>query len=139
MKRSISRMVTGSAAALAVLAGTQIAAAPAHARATCAIQPYGLIGDYWRAMGGENSWFGCATRTEYTPPNFLHGRKQTFEHGQIAWSPDQGPNMIVAAFDKNGVAVFRWGPTNPFNYDYFVVDFGPGTPEVRAPYKNGPR
>jgi hypothetical protein len=47
--------------------------------------------------------------------------------------------MIVAAFNKNGVAVFRWGPTNPFNYDDFVVDFGPGTPEVRKPYRNMPR
>ncbi|GAA2358726.1 hypothetical protein GCM10010404_09880 [Nonomuraea africana] len=112
------RAVTLGLAAALVFAG---AAAPAQAKTSaCEIQPYGLIGDYWRTMGGENGVFGCPKATEKGIAN-SNGRRQTFANGQIAWSPDQGGKMIVAGYGKGGDAVVRWGPTNPFHYDYFEI------------------
>ncbi|GAA0359619.1 hypothetical protein GCM10009530_06180 [Microbispora corallina] len=116
MTRTASALLLGAAALATVLP----AASPAQAATACSIKPYGLIGDYWTAMGGANGVFGCPTSAEYSLPN-KNGRKQRFTNGQIAWSPDQGPNMIVAAYEANGKAVFRWGPTTPFNYDYWRV------------------
>ncbi|MBE3009410.1 hypothetical protein IL992_09385 [Microbispora sp. NEAU-D428] len=106
--------------ATALATALPAAASPAQAATACKIQPYGLIGDYWRSMGGATGVFGCPTTEEYSIPN-ENGRKQRFTNGQIAWSPDQGPRMIVAAYEQNGKAVFRWGPTTPFNYDYWRV------------------
>ncbi|NUR86187.1 MAG: hypothetical protein HOY71_19070 [Nonomuraea sp.] len=117
-------------------------AAPASATtASCAVQPYGLIGDYWRSLGGENAIIGCATGTENGVPN-RNGRRQNFDDGQIAWSPDQGPKMMVAAYSakvggRNGL-VFRWGPTTPFNYDYFKVTLSGGLRGTMT-LKNQPR
>lgn len=117
-------MVKKAVLALA-LAVPAIAASPAHAATTaCKIQPYGFIGDYWHTLGGESAIIGCPTRAEYGIPN-RNGRRQDFENGQIAWSPDQGGKMIVAAYGatvsgRPGV-VLRWGPTDPFNYDYFKI------------------
>jgi hypothetical protein len=116
--KSISRAAL-ALAATAVLAGG-LPATAAHARTTCSIQPYGLIGNYWQSLGGAGGPLGCATTTEYSLPN-QNGRKQRFQGGQVAWSPDQGPNMIVAAYKVNGHAVFRWGPSTPFNYDYWHI------------------
>ncbi|MFD1938819.1 LGFP repeat-containing protein [Nonomuraea mangrovi] len=114
MRRAIT---LGMVAALAV-AG---AATPAQARtSSCAIQPYGLIGEYWQTMGGEGGVFGCPASTEKGIAN-SNARRQTFANGQIAWSPDQGGRMIVAAYGKDGRAYVRWGPSNPFNYDYFEI------------------
>ncbi|MEW9531083.1 LGFP repeat-containing protein [Microbispora sp. NPDC049125] len=115
MNRMTSALVLGAATLATLLPATS----PAHASA-CKIQPYGLIGDYWSSMGGAGGVFGCPTSAEYSLPN-QNGRKQRFAGGQIAWSPDQGSKMIVAAYAVNGKAVFRWGPTTPFNYDYFRV------------------
>lgn len=90
----------------------------------CGIQPYGLIGEHWRAHGGENSPFACPTTEEYGFPD-RPDRRQDFVGGQIGFSPNQGPRMIVAAYGEhvNGVlhATFTWGLTHPFNYDVFIV------------------
>ncbi|GIH26303.1 hypothetical protein Aph01nite_46130 [Acrocarpospora phusangensis] len=137
MGTKIWRTATATGMTAAALLSVAVTAPPAAAR-TCAIQPYGLIGDYWRALGGADSWFGCATVEEYTPAN-MTGRKQRFEHGQIAWSPKQGERMIVAAFQKNKQAVFRWGPTDPFHYEYFQVtgDLSNGGTVLGTPMPGG--
>ncbi|MFI6743797.1 LGFP repeat-containing protein [Nonomuraea sp. NPDC050451] len=118
MNRS-TRTLAAAVTFAATVASGLAAAAPAQA-GTCAIQPYGLIGDYWRSLGAGNGPLGCPTGKEYSLPN-QNGRKQRFEGGQVAFSPDQGTNMIVAAYESNGKAVFRWGPTSPFNYDYWRI------------------
>ena len=43
--------------------------------------------------------------------------------GQIVWSPDQGPNMVVAVYVRPGtrLVTIDWGPTTPYNYDLFIV------------------
>ncbi|WP_433430565.1 LGFP repeat-containing protein [Nonomuraea sp. CA-141351] len=120
MNRSTRVLAAATTLAATVVSGLAIAA-PAQARTTtCAIQPYGAIGDFWRSLGGERSPLGCPTSEEKGVPN-QNGRRQRFAGGQVAWSPDQGSNMIVAAYESNGKAVFRWGPTNPFNYDYWRI------------------
>lgn len=120
----MTRKAVLALAAIATLAAPVAATTPAAASTACKIQPYGYIGDYWHTLGGENSLMGCPTRAEYGIPN-RNGRRQDFANGQIAWSPDQGGKMIVAAYGatvggRPGV-VLRWGPTDPFNYDYFKI------------------
>ncbi|MBF8194472.1 hypothetical protein ITP53_54235 [Nonomuraea sp. K274] len=89
-------------------------------------KPYGLIGDKWRAAGGEDSVFGCPARTEY---GFTtnKSRRQDFRNGQIAWVPALGPKMLVRTYESGGKAVFQWGPTGR-DWDYF---------EVRYSFDNG--
>ncbi|NBF00335.1 hypothetical protein FE391_44445 [Nonomuraea sp. KC401] len=89
--------------------------------------PYGLIGDRWRASGGENSAYGCPTRAEY---GFTtnKARRQDFENGQIGWSPTLGPKAMIRAYRTRGKANFQWGPTGR-DWDYF---------EVRYAFNNGP-
>lgn len=124
----MNRTLRVAATAALVVAGSAFAAHPASA-SSCSIQPYGLIGDYWQSLGGENAIIGCPTDEERGVPN-RNGRRQNFDDGQIAWSPDQGPKMMVAAYSakvggRNGL-VFRWGPTTPFNYDYVKVTLSGG-------------
>ena len=91
----------------------------------CEFEPYGLIGDRWRLEGGANSYFGCPTsRVEedvHDEFGTLRGRRMYFTNGQMVWSPGQGPNMLVRAFENGGMIAFEWGPTDPFNYDRFIV------------------
>jgi hypothetical protein len=95
-----------------------------HQEPAC-FQPNGPIGDRWHGMGGEVSSLGCAiSPSEYDVTDqfgVLLGRRRDFQGGQIAWSPNQGPKMVVTAYEKDHVAVFEWGPTDPFNYDFFIV------------------
>lgn len=91
---------------------------------TCQFEPYGLIGDRWREEGGANS-FGCPTGPdEYAITNEFGvsvGRRRDFANGQIAWSPKQGGRMLTWVYRQGEWAVFEWGPTDPFNYDCFLV------------------
>ncbi|MCK2216962.1 hypothetical protein MF672_024675 [Actinomadura sp. ATCC 31491] len=124
----MNRTLRVAATAALLVTGSALAAPPASA-SSCSIQPYGLIGDYWRSLGGADAIIGCPTGEERGVPN-REGRRQTFDDGQIAWSPDQGPKMMVAAYSarvggRNGL-VFRWGPTSPFSYDYYRVTLSGG-------------
>ncbi|MER6826371.1 hypothetical protein ABT352_10320 [Streptosporangium sp. NPDC000563] len=121
-RRAILSVTTAlaSAAALAV-------ALPAHAETTkasgCSIQPYGLIGARWAQLGGENGKLGCPTTTErdiYQNNVGWAGRRQTFARGQMAWSPKNGPNLVVAAWSSNGYAYFDWRTTDRA-FDKFLV------------------
>jgi hypothetical protein len=120
----MARKAVLALAVVGALAASTVAAVPASASTTCDIKPYGLIGDYWESLGGASSIIGCPTRAEYSLPN-RNGRRQNFDNGQIAWSPDQGGKMIVAAYGAKvsgkPAVVLRWGPTDPFHYDYFKI------------------
>ncbi|GII02805.1 LGFP repeat-containing protein [Planobispora takensis] len=127
----MNRRLTFTMTTALALAATLSAGLPAHAGTTvtattsgCDIRPYGLIGARWAELGGENSVFGCPT----TPESDIlldnvgkAGRRQSFTNGQIAWSPRQGPNMVVAAWSRNGYAYFDWKTTAPRRYDEFIV------------------
>jgi hypothetical protein len=91
----------------------------------CAFEPFGLIGDKWREMGGEHGVFGCPTSGEYDVPG-RSGKRQDFANGQIAWSPDQGQQMLVWCYPEGDHVRFAWGPTQPFSYDFFIVRWAVG-------------
>lgn len=89
----------------------------------------GLIGDKWRALGAERGPLGPpSTNDEESVPG-RNGRKRRFWYGEISWSPDQGPNMVVAGWKATSTsgsqyivtATLDWGTTSPFNYDFFIV------------------
>ncbi|MEU7748866.1 hypothetical protein [Nonomuraea sp. NPDC049158] len=91
----------------------------------CAITPVGLIHDRWDLLEGTDGPLGCPTGPEQDVPG-RHGKRQDFEHGQIAWSPDQAKDLTVAAYQLGKSAVVEFGPSDPFSYDTFLVrwDFG---------------
>jgi LGFP repeat len=110
-------------AAACVAAGLVGIAPSAASAASCSIQPYGLIGARWSQLGGVNSWLGCPTTGEYDVyrNNIWVGRRQYFEQGTVAWSPQQGSSMVVATWGHDGWVYFNWGSTSPYHYDKFLV------------------
>ncbi|GGP03239.1 hypothetical protein LDL08_11565 [Nonomuraea glycinis] len=136
----MNRRLYFSMTATLALSATMLLVLPAHAGSTTtatttsaacipAFQPFGLIGEKWRALGGENSLFGCPTRAEY---GFTtnKARRQDFHNGQIGWSPALGPKMMIRAFRSGDKAVFQWGPTGR-DWDYFEVRYSFNNDEVK--------
>ncbi|GGQ00296.1 LGFP repeat-containing protein [Streptosporangium pseudovulgare] len=120
------RAILSMTVALASAAVLSTVALPAHAAggtSGCSIQPYGLIGARWAQLGGENGRLGCPTTSEsdiYQNNVGWAGRRQTFARGQMAWSPKNGPNLVVAAWSDNGYAYFDWRATARA-FDKFLV------------------
>ncbi|GGL42932.1 LGFP repeat-containing protein [Planomonospora parontospora] len=127
MDRRIYRPVTVAFALCVALpglpagAGSATTATTASAACDPAFQPYGLIGEKWRASGGENGVFGCPVRAEY---GFAgnSARRQDFLNGQIGWSPALGPRAMVRTYRSGDRAVFQWGSTGR-DWDYFEVRY----------------
>jgi hypothetical protein len=89
----------------------------------------GEIGKRWRALGGADGPFGPALGPEEDVPG-RNGRRQRFEGGEIAWSPDQG--MTVSVYRLRNEACFEWSRTG-FDYDYFRYDISfNGVPQGQA-------
>jgi hypothetical protein len=65
----------------------------------------GAIGGEYNAIGGINSVLGRPLNDE-TPTNCGGGRYNTFEHGQITWSPHSG------AHETHGAIHGEWGAVN---------------------------
>jgi ABC-type dipeptide/oligopeptide/nickel transport system ATPase component len=92
----------------------------------CTFTPTGLIAKTWAELRGRDSLYGnggelgCATGPEAAVPGTSASR-MPFERGAIVRSPDQGPNMTVAAYQVSDDLVVRWGNTSPFSYDKFIV------------------
>jgi alpha-L-arabinofuranosidase B-like protein/LGFP repeat-containing protein len=84
------------------------------------LESHGYLGDRWRELGGHQSRLGSPTGPE-VPVSGRNGSRQDFQFGQMVWSPDQGPRMTVWGYLDGNRAVFEWGPTTPFNYDFFIV------------------
>ncbi|MGI5129702.1 LGFP repeat-containing protein [Pseudonocardia sp. CA-107938] len=87
---------------------------------TCTSTAAGLIGDRWRALGGMDGPLGCPVGGEQAVPG-RSGRIQTFEHGQVAWTPSQGTNATVALYARGNQTTLDWGSTLPFTYSFFIV------------------
>lgn len=86
-----------------------------------ALRPYGLIGAAWGAMGGEKGPLGHPLTPEMDIPGGGTGRIQTFDYGQIAWSPNTGPRSVQVAYQAGDAIEFFWVATEPFNYDFWIV------------------
>lgn len=82
---------------------------------------YGLIGDaYTKQFGGSDGPMGCPVAAQKAHPEGP-GAVQYFEHGQIVWSPNTGPNSLQAAWLEAQTLHISWGVTDPFGYDRFLV------------------
>ena len=93
--------------------------AAAHACAQHAV--YGDIGALYRRLGGPQGPLGCPLSDEADVGD--GGRYNQFEHGQIVWSPKQGTHMTLAAWQAGDSIMLKWGPTDPFHYDKFLVRY----------------
>jgi hypothetical protein len=123
-KRRLTGVVLGSLLALGGTAAVP-AAAQTPARAACGTavnEPH--IYQRWSALGGAGGWLGCptsGTRDVYLN-NVYAGKRQYFAYGTATWSPRQGSNMVVAAWEDRGYAYFNWNTTAPeHRYDSFLV------------------
>jgi hypothetical protein len=112
----LAAVFTTAVATVAAPAGPASAAPGSR----CAQTAVGLIAGKWRSLGAENGPLGCPTTPERDVPG-RRGRVSTFEHGEIVWSPDQGGQLVVAAYQQDRGLVVDWGPTAPFRYDFFLV------------------
>jgi hypothetical protein len=108
----------GGLAAPALVGGAAPAAAAPGVR--CPATAVGLIAQKWRALGRETGPLGCPTAPERDLVG-RRGRVSTFEHGQVVWSPDQGPSLVIAAYQQDRSVVVDWGSTTPHRYDFFLV------------------
>ncbi|GAA1260203.1 hypothetical protein GCM10009677_09290 [Sphaerisporangium rubeum] len=54
------------------------------------------------------------------------GAVMPFENGQMAHSPGQGAEMVVAAYSQDDNIIVSWGVTAPFHYDKFLVRWDRG-------------
>nr|WSY56102.1 hypothetical protein OG999_42170 [Streptomyces sp. NBC_00886] len=122
-KRRLTGVVLGSLLALGGTAAVP-AAAQTPARATCGIPVNeSHINQRWNALGGATGWLGCPTShtKDVYLGNVYAGKRQYFNYGTVTWSPRQGRNMVVAAWEDGGYAYFNWGTTVPYRYDAFLV------------------
>lgn len=79
---------------------------------------FGLIGDRWREFGAAEGPFGPPLGPEEDVPGTT-GRRQRFERGEIAWSPDQ--DMVVSGYRLRNDATFVWSVPR-FDHDYLRYD-----------------
>lgn len=131
LNRRLTGVLLGSLLALgtaaAVPAAAQTSQAPAQARsAACGIPVNEThIKGRWNALGGSTGWLGCPR--SYTKDVYLGGvyagKRQYFDYGNVTWSPRQGSNMVVAAWQYGGYAYFNWGTTSPYSYDRFLIRY----------------
>jgi hypothetical protein len=87
---------------------------------SCNITPTGMIEKRWVEL---DSWYGplgCPKWPE-TPDSKGNGMRMTFRHGEIATSPKQGKNMVVAVYQQQDDLIFNWGDTDPHHYEKFIV------------------
>jgi LGFP repeat len=80
----------------------------------------GVIGEQWIKLWTDGPLLGCPMSTEQAISG-TKGRFQTFQSGQIVWSPDQGADMVVALYQNGSNLGLAWGDTFPFHYDKFIV------------------
>jgi hypothetical protein len=82
--------------------------------------PYGLIGGTWNRTDVKPG-IGCATEPEHSVPG-RNGRIQSFQNGQIAWTPDQGPKMTIWSITNRNHVFVRWNSNDPgWSYDYYLL------------------
>ncbi len=85
------------------------------------LKPYGSIGSSWEALGGDMSPLGCPVGPEEDAQDGP-GRKQTFQYGQVSWSPGRGSHPILIAYQAGQTAIeLLWLGTEPENYDFWIV------------------
>lgn len=76
----------------------------------------------WNSLMAEQGPLGCPIEDAH-PPSEGGGLAQTFERGQIMWSPKANNDRFLqtAYLNSDNDIVFEWGDTAPFHYDFFIV------------------
>ena len=99
----------------------------AHGKPCPPFKGYGLIAQRWADYGAANGYLGCLLSDELPRPG-SRARHDNFENGQVVWSPDQGPNMVVSAYWKLVPGnppvrrtLLEWEDAAPFHYDFYLV------------------
>lgn len=103
----------------------------------------GAIYKMWFAAGAGAA-LGRAITGEY-PIQGIDGLRQDFERGSIHWTGRLGHEFCVALWRENWVDFsttaggvprarvhFKWGPSDPFHYDYWLLRAATG-PDHHAP------
>lgn len=87
-------------------------------RDTGAHRVYGGIGGQWNKLGGATGYYGFPTSSEQNVPGrgSRRARYNTFERGDVYWTPETGAHGIVRGFyghykNAGGAAVFGF-PTS---------------------------
>lgn len=93
----------------------------------------GNLASRWQAYGAADGPFGRPTGPEHPIPG-RSGVRQTFEFGEIAFSPDQ--EMVISVFRLRNEVCFEWSPTR-FEYDFYRYDIAfNGVPQGQAAMKH---
>jgi hypothetical protein len=79
--------------------------------------PYGLIGNTWSV---QKYRLGYPIEPEHDVPG-RKGRLQTFQNGQIAWVPDQGPSMTIWAIRTKAHFRVEWNTNDNWSYDKYLI------------------
>ncbi len=130
-RKTVTATSTGAVTAI-LFAGGLVAGFAGPAAATeCPAGtpvPYGLIGDTWRTVdrhqyqagGIVKDRIGCPIEPEHGVPG-RNGRLQTFQKGQIAWTPDQGPRMTIWAIRDKAHFRVQWATNDNWSYDKYLI------------------
>ena len=103
-------------------AWTLVEAAPVHCNPS--FSSTGPIRARLVADPGTAHGLGCPTGPVTQHPNDSNGQIQNFQHGSAAFSPNTGAASVQIVYARNdGILHFVWGPTNPFNYDMWIVRY----------------
>jgi hypothetical protein len=113
-------------AAIACLATNGVAMAGTDAagsgkRSASAAHPlacYAVASHFVARYSEDQAGWGCATTPEYS---YQNGTYQEFVNGEMDWSPSQGGGMVVSGMKYAGGIWYRFGYTDPFNYDSWLI------------------
>jgi hypothetical protein len=86
-----------------------------------AVQPracYAVAAHFAARYSENQAGWGCATSPEYT---YQNGTYQEFSNGEMDWSPSQGGSMVVSGMKYAGGIWYRFGFSDPFNYDSWLL------------------
>jgi hypothetical protein len=128
-RKTVTAKITGALTAIVFAGGLAAGFAGPAAAAECpagAPVPYGLIGDTWRTVdryqagGVVKDRIGCPIEPEHGVPG-RNGRLQTFQNGQIAWTPDQGPHMTIWAIRDKAHFRVQWSTNDNWSYDSYLI------------------
>jgi hypothetical protein len=93
----------------------------------------------WKELDGRDGPLGCPTGPEH-PIAGQNGIAMPFDHGEIATSPKQGDNMVLAVYQQGDDLVANFGDTSQYNYDFFIARASyNGILIDQTDIKNGPR
>jgi hypothetical protein len=98
----------------------------------CAVVSTGPIFDRWIQLGGQSSPLGCPTAPRVSVPGTT-ATSQDFQRGQMVFSPDHGPDLVVSLYyqppdparkpgDPPKDQLFLdWSTTSPASFDFFQI------------------